>query len=117
MFFSQKTVNANQFENTKWKYMVNKDCIDYLQFKSDTKVMLYDCEIDLIKECKYIIHQDTLFITENELSEGSIAELWKYTFILITDELHPIQIKQFANKKLYSHYDKFDKNYFYKKAK
>ena len=116
-FFIQSITLANQFKKTKWKYIVDKDCIDYLQFESDTKVLLYDCEIDLVNECNYSVHKDTLFITENVITEKNVHELWKYIFILVENKLYPIDIKQFVNGKLYSNYNKFDKNYYYKKEK
>lgn len=87
IFFSCSSVP--QLIETKWEYEVAEGCLNYIFFKNDSAVNLYNCEVDEIVYGKYFLENDTIFIQtkrgqyDDEFKEGSRHKHKPYSFFFL----------------------------------
>lgn len=61
-----------RLEGSKWQCVIAEDCVDYLQFLSDSLFISYSCEADYKSYGKYYVKSDTLYIYEYAYDIDSI---------------------------------------------
>ena len=72
LFYETELSKIPELEESKWQCKIAEDCIDYLQFLSDSFFVSYSCEADFKSYGKYYVKNDTLFIYEYAYDIDSI---------------------------------------------
>ncbi len=112
--------------NSKWKYNVSEDCINYFEFNEDNQFVYSSCETEDKSFGKYFVKNDTLyldeFISDSDSLLSSIeyeqrSQVAKYKIVMKDGKLMHVEKWSFLSKKQVWEKDEitYDSSYLFEK--